>query len=589
MKILETIAQRISAATGLPAGEVAAQLTPPKRPENGDYAFACFPLAKTRRGNPAALAQELSAAIKAEPPIASVEAAGPYLNFRVERAALIAEVLDDARSQGPGWGRSDAGRGRTIIVEYSSPNIAKHLGVHHLRSAAIGRAICNLHDAAGWKVISLNHLGDWGTSFGQLICAYKRWGEGKPPEELTVDELQRLYIRFHAEAKAQESLLDEARAWFQRLEAGDAEARRLWQCFKDASLKEYERFYNFMGIRFDRFTGESGSAPEVDACVERVKAALAGRKTKQGEDVCRISDNALIVDLSDDDMPPLILQKSDGSSIYASRDLATAELRHREFGFDRCVYVVGSEQKLYFRQVFRVLEMMGYEWARDCVHVDFGLIKFKDAGTGEVRKASTRRGEIVMLEDVLDEAVSRAAAKIRDNKERFEESDDQDAAARAIGLGAVVFGDLNVRRAKDVIFDWDSMMDFEGDTGPYVQYAHARVCSILRRYGAEVPAAPDAGLLKLDDEFALAKEISRFPEVVKDSAQTCEPCVLAGYLLKLCAAFGRYYNLGNRDRDLRALCDDPGVSAARVALVDAARRTISNGLGLLGISAPEKM
>jgi len=558
--------------------QVSELLGMPPSDEMGDYAFPCFTVASRLRKSPAAIAEEISRKFHPTTELLKAEASGPYVNFFVNRQAMTGYLLRTIHSLGERFGRSEVGVGRTVVLDYSSPNIAKHLGVHHLRSAIIGRALYNIYEALGYRCVGINHLGDWGTSFGKLIVACERWAQGAA-QELSVSDLQELYVRFNREAEVHPELEEEARKAFRRLERGDPRTMAMWKAFRDVSMREFEKIYNMLGIRFDSYTPESFFNNRMRPTLERLRAL----------GLARLSEDALIVPLDDYDMPPLMLQKSDESSVYATREICAAEYRWEKYRFEKALYVVGSEQKLHFRQVKKVLELMGYQWADRIEHVDFGLLKFKDASTGRARKGSTRTGEMISLEDVLNEGMRRAEQKVRQNLERFEGVPDVQQLAATIGIGAVVFSDLCVRRNRDVVFDWDKMLDFEGDTGPYVQYAHARLSSILRKAKQDVKADVDFSLLSLPSEWALIRKLEVLPETVLRAAQENEPSLIATYLLELCAEFSAYYSAGMRDKDRRVLCDDGAVRTARLLLVDAVRHVVRNGLALLGIAAPERM
>ena len=576
--IRQEIVRWLAAALPLDEPQVDALLAVPPSADMGDYAFPCFALARGMRKNPADIAAELAAKFSPTSGVTRAQAAGAYLNFSVDRPLMAATLLGRIHEQGERYGTSDLGAGKTIVIDYSSPNIAKHLGVHHLRSAIIGRALYRLLEAQGYRVVGINHLGDWGTSFGKLIAAFERQSDVKP-ETATVSDLQELYVRFSAEAEGRPELEDEARRAFQRLEAGDKKASKLWQRFRDVSLAEFSRIYEMLGIRFDKVTGESYYVPAVPAMLARMQKA----------GITQVSEDALIVPLDEYDMPPFMLRKSDETSLYATRDVCAALDRWEEYGFERCLYVVGSEQKLHFRQLRKVLELMGLDWAERIEHIEFGLLKFKDEATGRARKGSTRRGDMVLLEDVLRDGIEKAREKIRQNVEKLDEGADLDELAAQIGIGAVVFSDLSVKRTKDVLFEWDRMLDFEGDTGPYVQYAHARLSSILRKAAEDVSPGADCARLELAEEWALVRALEGYPAALALAAESREPSVVAHYLLDLCAHFSAYYSAGMREPAQRVLCEDASVRAARLLLVDAVRHVISTGLRLLGMAAPQRM
>lgn len=576
--IRQEIIEWLDESLPLKASRIEELLEIPPSADMGDFALPCFELAAKLKKSPQEIARELAESFRPTGGIRAVKTSGPYLNFSVDREAMMSELLTRIHSRGGNYGQSDKTSRGTVVIDYSSPNIAKHLGVHHLRSAIIGRALYRLYRAVGYEVTGINHLGDWGTAFGKLIVAYKRWGDGSE-HEITVSDLQELYVRFNQEAEQEPRLEEEARQAFRQLEQGDEEATRLWKRFKEVSLAEFERIYDMLGISFDRYTGESHYNDQLEDVLDRLKeTGLAER-----------SQHALIVPLDDYDMPPLMLQKRDEGSLYATREICAAEDRWNEFEFEKALYVVGNEQKLHFQQVKQVLELMGYDWADRIEHVDFGLLKFKDPETGKARTGSTRTGEMLLLEDVLKQGIERAREKLEQNQDRLEEDADIESLAADIGIGAVVFSDLCVRRTKDVIFDWDKMLDFEGATGPYLQYAHARLCSILRKSTDDVTPDVDFSCLQLPEEWSLVRKLEFYPEEIARAAQTNEPSILANYLLDLCAEFSAYYSAGMREKERRVLCEDPETRAARLLLVDGIRHVIRNGLSLLGIAAPERM
>jgi len=507
-----------------------------------------------------------------------VRAAGPYLNFFVDRARAAAAVLQRVRTEQGDYGSSDEGAGRRVVVEYGSPNIAKHLGVHHVRGADIGSSLCRIFRRLGYDVVSLNFLGDWGTAFGKLIAASELYGV-EDPDRLTVSDLQGLYVRFSADAGQDPDLEQAARDAFRRLEQGEGRATALWSAFRKVSLEAFEHVYERLGVSFDRYSGESAYAGHLAEVAERALCVGAARE----------SDGALIVPLDEQDMPPLMLRKSDGTSLYATRDICAAEHRWDQYRFDSSLYVVGNEQSLYFNQLKAALRALGHDWADRVEHVNFGLMKFRNPETGRTHIGSTRTGEIILLRDLLDEAVRRARDKIEENSERLDRDADIDELAEQVGIGAVKFSDLSVRRSRDALFEWDKALDFEGDTGPYVQYAHARLCSILRKGGRRVGDDADFALLALPEEWSLVRHLESFPRVLRRSGREREPSLIATYLLDLCSDFSTYYSAGMREPDRRVLCADDDLRAARLVLVDATRLVIRNGLELLGMAAPERM
>lgn len=546
----------------------------PPNHKMGDYAFPCFTLAKLLQRPPKVIAETLAHRFSATECISRIVVAGPYLNFFVARTRFIEAILGRVAEEGDGFGKSTDGAGRTVVIDYSSPNIAKHLAVHHMRSALIGNAIYRLHSACGFRCIGINHLGDWGTQFGKLIVAYKRWGDVLKGAAISINTLYEMYVRFHREAEDNPALEDEARERFKQLESGDEDATKIWQLFKEISMKEFDKIYKMLGISFDYYTGESFYNEMLDDTVRRIEEA----------GLLELSDKAQVVNLDKYDMPPCLIRKADDASLYATRDICAAEYRKKKFDFHKMVYVVGSEQKLHFRQFKQVLGLMGYDWVETCHHVDFGLVKFKEA------KMSTRKGTVILLEDLLNESVLRANTIIERKNPDLE---NRSEVAEAVGIGAIIFSDLKNRRIKDVNFSWDDILNFDGETGPYVQYTHARLCSIKRKYCKEHGLRPadldkeianaNISLLNNDEDFLLVKKLEQFPSAIGRAADAFEPSTLVNHLLEVCSALNRYYN------QHRIISADESLTAARLALIDSVRQVIVNGLSLIGMKAPERM
>ena len=558
--------EAIARALGAAPAEIEAQVKAAE-PQHGDLSFPTFPFAKALRKAPPAIAADLAGRVEA--PGIRVAAAGPYLNARFEPQPFTGEVIDAVRSAGPTYGAGDAGAGKTVVIDYSSPNIAKSIAFHHIRSTMIGHALANLYRSQGWRVEGIDYLGDWGKQFGLVAVGFQEYGD--PARREDVAHLVEVYVKANARAEREPAFDERARAFFKRMENGDAEALKLWREFREISLRDFQRVYARLGVDFQHYEGESRYQEKMDAVIERI-AARPGVKSDKG---------ALIVDLPyAENEPPVLLRKNDGSTLYATRDLAAAIDRYERFHFDRALYVVATDQSLHFRQLFRVLKAMGFEWADRLVHVNFG----------RVGGMSTRKGNIVLLTDVLDEARSRALEKVQENvKAGRIHTEDPDALAEQVGLGAIVFGDLKNRRATDYQFDWEELLSFEGHSGPYLQYAHARACNILKKAGGRVRAY-DAGLLTLLEEQALVRQVARLPAVVSEAVEQDEPSHVSRYLLDVAAAFSRWYTLGNQERDKRVLVEgNDALRAARVALTDAVRLTLASGLSLLGIATPENM
>ncbi|MDE6024041.1 MAG: arginine--tRNA ligase [Lachnospiraceae bacterium] len=560
-KITELIANNIE---GLSKDEIFSLIEIPPKPELGDFAFPCFRLAKTMHKAPQMIASDIKEKIGDVDFIDRIDVQGAYLNFFANKNIYIKNMVDAALEEN--FGGSTVGNGKTICIDYSSPNVAKNFHVGHLRTTIIGNSLYKIFSKLGYKVVRINHLGDWGTQFGKLIVAYKAWGNEDAVKKDGVAELMKLYVKFHEEAEKKPELNDEARAWFNRMENGDQEALDIWQWFKDISIVEYKRTYDLLGMDFDYYLGESFYRDKTDAIVAKLKSA----------NLLMESDGANIVNLDDYDMAPCLILKNDGSSIYATRDLAAVFYRKETYDFSKCLYVTGQEQKLHFAQVFKVVELLGNEWAKDeLIHIPYGLVSLEGA------KLSTRSGNIIYAEDILLEAV----AKIKDIiEEKNPDIEDKEETAKKIGVGAVIFNDLYNQRIKDVSFKWEKLLNFDGETGPYVQYTYARCASILRKLdGFCVDTDIDYNVLDDGDALALLKEISRFPKVVADAAEKYEPSVVARFAVDVAQAFNKFYNSN------RINVDDEVVRKARATVVYITKNTIKNAMLLLGIECPERM
>jgi arginyl-tRNA synthetase len=564
-------AERLAPVTGLPVEEVEGMLGTPPRPELGQLAFGCFTLAKARRQAPAAIAAELASAVVLGDGLHSVSAEGPYVNARLDGADVARHVLGAVIAQGERYGESDRGRGALVPVDFSSPNIAKPFGIHHLRSTVIGHALVGMLQAGGYRPVGINHIGDWGTQFGQLLAGWEEQGDEAELSARGIAYLLELYVEFNRRLKLAPELAQRARAKFKALEDGDPQARRLWRLFRDVSLAEFERVYALLGIRFDDVRGESDYEHMMPAVLEELAA----------RGLLRESEDATIVDLEAYGLGAALVRKRDGSTLYLTRDLAAADYRYRTYAFARCLYVVGAAQSLHFSQLRKVLELLGRPWAERVEHVPFGMMRFKD------RKMATRTGDVVLLEDVLDRAVALARETIeRGAREKGREPPaDIDALAHRIGVGAVVFNDLKNRRVRDVVFDWDEVLSFEGETGPYLQYSAARIASMGDRYGRTPPAQVRWDLLSDDGEVALLLAIDALPDSLARGLQEAEPSLLADRLLEIAARFSTLYSR----KDWKVLSEDTGLTDARMLLASAARQALVNGLRWLGIPVPERM
>jgi arginyl-tRNA synthetase len=552
----------------LSAEEIEKLIEIPQDTSMGDYAFPCFRLAKELRKAPPLIAQETAAAIADQPLFEKVEAVKAYVNMFIDKKYFAGLTLSEVYSAGDDYGRSDVGGGKTVIVEYSSPNIAKPFHIGHIRSTVIGNSIYKLYDFLGYKTIRINHLGDYGTQFGKMITAYRHWGNKQDVINEPIKTLLSYYVRFHKEAESDPSLDIEARETFARLERGEKEEHELWTWFREESLKEFTRVYKMLGIEFDSYAGESFYSDKMPAVIEELKE----------KGLLQESQGAQIVDLSEYGMSPALITKSDGSSLYITRDIAAAIYRKKTYDFYKNIYVVASQQNLHFQQWKKVLELMGYDWAEDCVHINFGLVSLND-GT-----MSTREGRVVFLEDVLNKAVEKTRQII---EEKNVNTDSMEETAKVVGIGAVIFQELSNGRIKDYVFEWDRILNFDGETGPYVQYTHARAASVLRNSGLDIskldPKDLDMSYVMSPAAYELIKLIYRFPSVVLDAGEKYEPSVLTRHIVDIAQAFNKFYH------DEHILTENEAERKAKLLLTAAAKQTIKNGLGLLGIKAPEKM
>jgi arginyl-tRNA synthetase len=565
-------------------GKIRVEFPPPGI--DADLALPLFSVSKKLRKNPQELAQEVIEKTDTSGTIFSeLSAEKGFVNFRLDWRKCNKLFFEDFLSAGDAYGKSDVGRGRTVVIDYSSPNIAKPFSVGHLRSTVIGQALYNIFTFLGYRVIGDNHIGDWGTQFGKLLAAYVKWGSETALEQAPTRALLDLYVRFHDEAEEDPALESEAREWFAKLEAGDEEAASLWKRFRDLSLREFERIYDLLGVGFDCTLGESFYNDKLPDVVEQAMGAGIARWSlvpakEEGAEVdgeVEEQEKVVLIPLESHGIrAPLILQKSDGTSLYATRDIATLKYRIEKWKPSRVLYVVGAEQRLYFSQLFKAFELLGID--AECVHVAFGLIRLPEG------RMSTRKGRVIFLEDLLDEAVERARSIVQ---ERDMAEDEKEAIARLVGVGAVKYADLSQDRTKDVVFDWKKMLALEGNSGPYLQYAYTRAASIIRKSGESDLTALreiDPGILLNGEETALIWEIAKFPEVIRQSANDYKPHYIANYLFALSQAFNRFYV---NNAVLRA--ETPALRESRLALVGMVAHVLRRGLGLLGIECPEKM
>lgn len=557
-------AEAVATRAGIAATDLKVEM-PPKA-EMGDLAVACHAIAKAQNRNPVEVAAAIAAAFRPSGMLASASAAGPFVNFKIDRAKAFAWITDAALRDRlvPG----DLGTGKTICIDYSSPNISKHLAYHHLRGTTLGHALAHIYRALGYRVVGINFLGDWGTTHGMLIAAWSLWG---PVEPLDVAALNALYVRFSEASKENPELKEQGRAWFKRLEAGDPEARALWQRFRDVSWAEFESVYDILGIKFEEVRGESAYEPDLPRVLRELAPLIVE------------SDGARVVPL-DGEKTPILLVKNDGSTLYATRDVAAAQYRWHTYHFSRSLYVVGREQSLHFRQLFKLLAKAGHEWAAHCEHVPYGHVRIGG------KKTATRLGNVVLMRTVFDIMQDEVRPMIVENNPEMP-ADQVERVAREVGIGAVIFANLASQREKDVDFDLEKVTSVSGDSGPYLQYSHARCASILRKAGATIESIDgiDFSLLTHDAEWAVAKRLLEMPEMVVRAGDAAEPHVVCHYLLQLASDFSRWYTLGNGDKSLRVINDDPSMQRARLALTAGVKAALATGLRLLGMAAPDQM
>ena len=544
--------------------EITALIEVPPNKDMGDFAFPCFKLAKVFRKAPNMIAAELSEKIEAKGVISNVTPLGGYINFFVNKSQLAETVIKDVLTKKEKYGHSDLGKDKNIVIDFSSPNIAKPFHIGHIRTTVIGNALYKIYDSQGYNTVRINHLGDYGTQFGKLIVAFKLWGNKEAVEANPIPELLKLYIQFHDEAERHPEMEDEARAWFTKLENGDKEAKELWQWFRDESLKEFARVYDLLDIEFDSYNGESFYSDKMDRVIDIIK----------DKGLLQESQGTNIVDLEEYNMPPALITKNDGSTLYMTRDLAAALYRKENYDFEKCIYVVGSQQSLHFQQLFKVLELVGFEWAKDMVHVPFGMVALEE-GT-----MSTRKGRVVFLEDVLKQAIEKTKETMLTKNPNALNVDE---IAKQVGVGAVVFQELSNSRIKDYTFSWSRTLSFEGETGPYVQYTHARCCAVLRKAEEEVTTDINYELLNDVDSAEVLKVIASFNKTILNAMRKNEPHIITRFVLDLAQAFNKFYH------DNSILVEDAELRKARLALVCATRQALENGLKLLGMQAPERM
>lgn len=560
-KELDSIVPEMSEA------ELAELIEYPPNPEMGDLSLPCFKLSKQLRKSPQLIADELQASIQVEwaRKVASVNG---YLNFYVNKEALISEVVKRVSSEGERYGSQAIGEGKTVVIDFSSPNIAKPFHVAHLRSTVIGHSLYRIHQFLGYNCVGINHLGDWGTQFGKLMVAYHNWGNAEQVEQIGIDELLRLYVKFHDEAEEHPELEEEARLWFVKMEQGNEEALSLWKWFVEISLAEFKRIYALLGVEFDSFAGESFYNGLMGPVVQQLK----------DKGLLEEDEGAWLVRLDDYGMSPALILKKDGSTLYHTRDITAAIYRKETYNFDKAIYVTDYAQNLHFQQWFKVIELMGYDWAKDLTHVAFGRVSL------EGMSLSTRKGNVVKLEEVLTQSIAKTKAIMESRSTKL---DNIDEVARQVGVGAVIFNDLSSNRIKDVTFSWEDALNFDGETGPYVQYTYARASTLLSKAAKEYDDVSseqvDAAHLSDSHSIQVIKQLSMFSERIEAAKNKLEPSIITRYIIDLAQAFNRYYH------EHPILVEDRSIRRARLALVSCVQTTLKNGLYLIGLEAPEKI
>lgn len=535
------------------------QIESPKNAGLADFAYPCFKLSKTMRKAPQMIADELAQKVSL-PFLEKVESVNGYLNFFINKEQRVKDTLE---AMDENYGDCDMGKGKRVIIDYSSINIAKPFHIGHLSTTAIGHSLYRIYKALGYDCYSINYLGDYGTQFGKMIVAYKKWGDKETIESEGIREMYRLYVKYHAEAENDPALDEEAREWFLKIEDKDEEALSIFEWMKERTLMDVARIYDDLDITFDSYNGESFYNDKMQPVIDELKS----------KNLLVESQGAYVVDLEPYNMPPCLILKKDGATLYATRDLASALYRANEIGFDKNLYVVAYQQSLHFKQVFKVLELMGYEWSKDCVHVEFGMTSMEE-GT-----MSTRKGKAIFLEDVLNKAVEKTLVTINEKNPTLE---NKEQVAKDVGIGAVVYSAVAQNRINDIVFSYDKVLSFEGETGPYIQYTHARCTSVLKKYDGDTDNI-DYSLLTGEQEMEIIKLLESFPSVLKSAAADYQPCYVSRFLISLCSAFNKFYF------DNRIISGDEAVTKARILLTRKTRDVIARGLYLIGLKAPLSM
>ena len=560
MDCKQYIAEKLN-IDGFDAGEIAGYIETPPDTMLGDYALPCFFLAKILRSSPVKIAENIKSTFVTDDVITECNAVGGYLNFKINRKGFAKSLLSEIAEKGAHYGSATLGAGKTVCIDYSSINIAKPFHIGHLSTTVIGSALCKIFRFLGYKVVGINHLGDYGTQFGKLIVAFKLWSDRDKVISGRLKELTRIYVKFHEEAKLNPALDDDARRYFHLIEQGDKESNELFDLFKKITLEEVDKIYKLLNVTFDSYAGESFYNDKMAPVVQELKE----------KGLLTVSDGASIVNLEEYGMPPCLILKSDGSSLYATRDIAAAIYRKNTYDFDKCLYVVAYQQNLHFKQFFKVIELMGRPWAKDLIHVAYGMVSLESGSM------STREGKVVLLEDVINKTVEKAYKVIEEKNPALK---DKDKVARAVGTGAVIFGALLNNKIKDIVFSYDRVLSFEGETCPYVQYTITRCFSVLKKAGKPqaftVPEMCEA-------EYAVISELGRFSDIVKSAAEKYEPSFITRYAIDLAQAFSKFYI------DCKIACEDANLRNFRLAITSAVKTVLINALTLLGIDYVEEM
>jgi len=557
------IVSELAKVVNLPKDDIERMLEVPAESTRGDFAFPCFQLSKIRHQPPSEIARKIVRDLGDIESISLVESIGPYINFKIDNTILAREILSEIYQKKEKFGETDIGSNQTIVIDYSSPNIAKPFHVGHLRSTIIGNCLKNVYQALGYKVISINYLGDWGKQFGLLVLAFQKWGDKEKLKEDPLKYLYKLYVKINQAVEEDPSLHSKARELFKQMENKDSEILEYWRKFRALSIKKYEETYNRLGISFDVYSGES----QYNEYMEEIIQEMEKKKLLQA------SEGAKIIDLHKYNLNVALIKKEDGTTLYLTRDIAAADERYQKYHFDEMLYVVGTDQKLHFQQLFKILELLGRKWASRCVHVEFG----------RVQGMSTRKGKVIFLKDLLDEGQRRALEKMKTNSEKFSQLGNAKLTADICGLSAIIFADLSNKRIKNYRFDWNQVLNFEGDTGLYLQNAHARIAGIMRKSGVELTDKVDHSTLKEKEAVSLVRWLARYPEIVKLAGEKYEPSFICIYLLELARYFNRAYHL------MRVKGEAPTIAKARMNLFWATKQVLGNGMKLLGMKLLERM